>query len=130
MRERREDIPSLVWHFTRQFAARMKRNYASIAPETMAALCEYDWPGNIRELKNLVEAIFVELPQGEVTVADLPRQFQRRCACMDAVSQEEQDRLVGALLATNWNKSKAASRLRWSRMTLYRKMARYNIQRT
>jgi transcriptional regulator of acetoin/glycerol metabolism len=46
------------------------------------------------------------------------------------VSQEEQDRLVGALLATNWNKSKAASRLRWSRMTLYRKMARYNIQRT
>ena len=62
LRERREDIPPLVWHFVRQFAGRMKRNYASIAPETMAALCEYDWPGNIRELQNLIERAVILCP--------------------------------------------------------------------
>ncbi len=55
LRERREDIPLLVWYFARQFAMRMKREYESISPETMRALCEYDWPGNIRELQNLIE---------------------------------------------------------------------------
>jgi formate hydrogenlyase transcriptional activator len=55
LRERREDIPLLVWHFARHFAGRMKRDYESISPETMRALCKYDWPGNIRELQNLIE---------------------------------------------------------------------------
>jgi DNA-binding NtrC family response regulator len=130
LRERKEDLPPLLDYYLHHFNRSSGRSVPALSEQAMDCLLAYDWPGNIRELKNLVEAIFVELPQGEVTVADLPRQFQRRCACMDAVSQEEQDRLVGALLATNWNKSKAASRLRWSRMTLYRKMARYNIQRT
>src|SRR6266571_1971341 len=62
LRERREDIPLLVWHFVRQFAGRMKRRYEGISSETMRALCEYDWPGNIRELQNLLERAVILSP--------------------------------------------------------------------
>ena len=75
LRERREDIPLLVWHFARQFAGRMKRHYESISPETMRALCEYDWPGNIRELQNLIERAVILCPGPvlRVPVRDLHR---------------------------------------------------------
>ena len=55
LRERREDIPMLVRHFAQQFARRMKKNVENISTETMDALTRYDWPGNIRELQNLIE---------------------------------------------------------------------------
>ena len=55
LRERREDIPMLVRHFAQQFARRMKKNIETIPTETMEALSRYDWPGNIRELQNLIE---------------------------------------------------------------------------
>ena len=72
LRERREDIPLLVWHFAMQFAARMKRHYESISPETMNALLEYDWPGNIRELQNLIERAVI-LCRGPVLRVPAPR---------------------------------------------------------
>src|SRR5258706_4331712 len=55
VRERREDIPMLVRHFAQQFARRMKKNVENISTDTMDALTRYDWPGNIRELQNLIE---------------------------------------------------------------------------
>ena len=55
LRERKEDIPLLVRHFVQHFARRLKKNVDSIPPATMKALCEYHWPGNIRELQNVVE---------------------------------------------------------------------------
>jgi len=55
LRERSEDIPSLVWHFVQKFAARMNRNIDVVPEEVMDALRLYDWPGNIRELQNLIE---------------------------------------------------------------------------
>jgi formate hydrogenlyase transcriptional activator len=55
LRERREDIPMLVRHFAQQFARRMKKNVENISTETMDGLTRYDWPGNIRELQNLIE---------------------------------------------------------------------------
>src|SRR5438270_8723318 len=55
LRERSEDIPDLVWHFVRKFAAQMNRDIDIIPDEVMNALRLYDWPGNIRELQNLIE---------------------------------------------------------------------------
>ena len=55
LRERREDIPALVTHFVKLFSRRMGKQVDSIPPETMAAFQWYSWPGNIRELQNLVE---------------------------------------------------------------------------
>src|ERR1700758_819202 len=62
LRERREDIPVLVWHFARQFAARMKRSYESISTETMNSMVAYPWPGNIRELQNVIERAVILCP--------------------------------------------------------------------
>ena len=75
LRERREDIPMLVRHFAQQFARRMKKDIETIPTETMEALTRYDWPGNIRELQNLIErAVILSAGQTlDVPVAALGR---------------------------------------------------------
>jgi len=59
LRERAEDIPELVWHFISEFSAQFGKRIDSIAPATMAQLTQYPWPGNIRELRNVVERAMV-----------------------------------------------------------------------
>jgi DNA-binding NtrC family response regulator len=127
LRERKEDLPTLIDHYIEHFNRIFGRNVESLSDEALEVLLSYEWPGNVRELKNLLEAIFVELPVDGERHPELPLLFRRRCEETRAVSVDERDRLLWALTVTNWNKSKAASKLSWSRMTLYRKMARYNI---
>ena len=129
LRERKEDLPSLVDHYIVHFSRRFGRKVQRITEEAMDCLFSYDWPGNVRELKNLLESIFVEAPPGEISLGDLPANLRQRCAELRSLSGDERERLLWALATTNWNKSKAAAKLHWSRMTLYRKMARYNILR-
>ncbi|HMF29330.1 MAG TPA: sigma 54-interacting transcriptional regulator, partial [Candidatus Cybelea sp.] len=71
LRERRDDIPLLVRYFVRHYAARMGRRIRSIAPDTMDALVAYSWPGNIRELQNLIERSVIRSP-GELLEVDVP----------------------------------------------------------
>ena len=75
LRERPEDIPLLVRHFAQQFARRMNKSIETIPSETMNALCEYHWPGNIRELQNVIErAVILSLgPVLKVALTDLKR---------------------------------------------------------
>ena len=127
LRERKEDLQLLVQHYIRYFNQRFGRAVLGLCDEAMDCLLAYDWPGNVRELKNLIEAIFVELPVGETSVSHVPIQVRERCAAVRSAVSDERSRLLWALSSTNWNKSKAAGKLNWSRMTLYRKMARYNI---
>ena len=65
---------------------------------------------------------------GRIGVEALPPQFRARLEALEGVPAGERERLLRALLATNWNKSQAAAQLQWSRMTLYRKMAKYRLQ--
>jgi DNA-binding NtrC family response regulator len=127
LRERKEDLPSLINHYIGYFCRRFGRRKQGITEEALDCLCSYDWPGNVRELKNLIESIFVENPPGDISPRDFPANLRQRCAELKLLSGDERERLLWALATTNWNKSKAAAKLRWSRMTLYRKMARYNI---
>jgi len=129
LRERKEDLLTLVSYYIGYFNQRFGRSVRALSDEAMELLFTYDWPGNVRELRNLLEAIFVDLPASDgLEIAELPTQFRSRCAQLRRASPDERAQLMSALSATNWNKSKAASKLQWSRMTLYRKMARYNIQ--
>ena len=66
LRKRREDIPLLVWHFVRQFARRMNKTIQGISSETMEALIRYPWPGNIRELQNVIERSVIVYEKGPV----------------------------------------------------------------
>jgi DNA-binding NtrC family response regulator len=128
LRERKDDLPALVDHYLDLFSAQFHYRVPKISDEALDCMFAYDWPGNIRELKNLLESIFAEGPRPAIALQDLPARLRGRCTELKA-PQDERGRLLWALAATNWNKSKAAAKLQWSRMTLYRKMDRYNILR-
>ena len=125
LRERRLDIPLLLAHCIEEFSHQFGRYVEGIGAESMRALLHYDWPGNVRELRNMVEALFVNLPAGE-TRLHLPDRMRRHIGDC-AAAPSEQELLLAALWATDWNKSKAARHLQWSRMTLYRKMVKYRM---
>jgi len=127
LRERKEDIPLLLEHYVQEFNQKFKRQVEGFTDEALDFLFQYTWPGNIRELKNLVEATFINLPQKTISLLDLPTHFKAKAKEYEHFPQAERDRILSALSATNWNRSKAAQELRWSRMTLYRKMKKYKF---
>jgi DNA-binding NtrC family response regulator len=127
LRKRKEDILFLLDHYIEEFNLRFQRKVEGFTDEALTLLFAYEWTGNIRELKNLVEASFINLPARKVSLMDLPEPFRRQVCETQNLPRNERDRLLLALFTTNWNKSKAAQKLHWSRMTLYRKLAKYNI---
>jgi DNA-binding NtrC family response regulator len=127
LRERQDDLPVLVNHYVHMFNQRFGRRVRGFTPEASAYLCRYSWPGNVRELRNVVEVIYINHPPELIAIADLPATFRRRVEETEGLPAEERTRVLSVLSATNWNKSQAAQRLHWSRMTLYRKMAKYRI---
>jgi DNA-binding NtrC family response regulator len=129
LRERREDIPLLFDYYVSELNRRYGRHVEGLNADLLDYLFEYDWPGNVRELKNLVEAIFLNVRTPRIGWDDLPGPLRRRFGAPTETTAERQ-RLLSALSAANWNKSKAAQRLNWSRMTLYRKIAKYDVVRS
>jgi DNA-binding NtrC family response regulator len=130
LRERKEDLPALIDHYIRAFSRMLGREVDGITDEALAALLHHDWPGNVRELRNLVEAVFTRLRSRHISLADLPVLYRQVGNAGEIPQEAERDRLLAALLATKWNKSRAAERLHWSRMTVYRKMAKYHLVET
>jgi DNA-binding NtrC family response regulator len=129
LRERKSDIPLLIRHFIQHFNRELGRSIERVGETALRDLLRYDWPGNIRELRNTVEGLFVNLPTGNETQLELPERMCRQIAGTAGLTPNEQERLISTLWATDWNKSKAARKLQWSRMTLYRKMAKYGLDR-
>ncbi len=139
LRERREDIPLLVWHFARQFAERMKRDYESISPETMRALCEYDWPGNIRELQNLIERAVILCPGPilRVPVRDLHHRTiavpnNGHTGPHQTLEEAERAHILRTLKEVKWvvgGLNGAAARLGMNRSTLQFRMKKLGIVR-
>jgi DNA-binding NtrC family response regulator len=129
LRERREDIPALLNHCIADLNDRFQRAVQGFTPDARAQLVDYDWPGNVREIKNMLEGIFAELPGGSVTLLEAPAVLRGKLAQSATVSHAERDRLILALSATQWNVSQAARQLHCSRMTVYRKLAKYQLSR-
>lgn len=129
LRERKEDVPLLVEYYLRELNGRFGRKTEGVAEDALEFLFTHDWPGNVRELKYLLEAVFINLNHSSRTIAfaDLPEPFRHRLAHARGASSNERDRMLIALFSTHWNKSKAAEKLHWSRMTLYRKMHKHHI---
>jgi transcriptional regulator with PAS, ATPase and Fis domain len=127
IRERREDIPLLLHHYLQEFNQKFRRQVEGFTDAAKNFLFEYSWPGNVRELKNLVEATFINLPSKPIALLDLPPQFRARAKEYEHLPTNERDRILAALLTTNWNRNKAAEKLQCSRMTLYRKMRKYKV---
>ena len=130
LKDRREDIPLLLRHAIGERNAREQCAVGAPDPELLHCLMAHDWPGNVRELNNLVEAIFIDPPQGQIGLRHLPSVFRAMFVRYQTSVASERDRLICALEQTHWNKAKAAKQLQWSRMTLYRKLTKYRIDRS
>jgi len=78
LRERKADIPLLVRRFIAEFATTHDRSFRGITPEALQILVDADWPGNIRQLRNLVESMVVLAPEGEIGAGDIPREIRER----------------------------------------------------
>jgi formate hydrogenlyase transcriptional activator len=136
LRERSEDIPLLVRHFVQHFARRMNRVIETIPSETMSALTQYQWPGNIRELQNLIERAVILSPGPvlRVPLQDLPA---RSVAGVDKVRpqtlhQAERAHILEALKETKWviaGPNGAAARLGMNRSTVQFRMKKLGIVR-
>ena len=126
LRERKLDLMPLCDYYIRALNRQWEREVEGFTDDVFGALLRYPWPGNVRELKNLLEATFITVTSRVITFMDLPESFRRRLREAEP-PLTERDRLLTVLAATQWNKSKAAQQLRWSRMTLYRKLRQYHV---
>jgi DNA-binding NtrC family response regulator len=145
LRERAGDIPLLAEHFLRRSNARNKRDVAGFEPRAMAALEVYPWPGNIRELENVVERLVIVKGKGTVAMTDLPPGVRApRSLTPDkgtpipglpqdgtdlrAMLEAVEDRMIGeALERTGGNKNRAAELLGLNRTTLVEKLRRKRV---
>ena len=137
LRERREDIPLLIEHFVSTFSTEYKVEPKKIAPEAMEKLNAYPWPGNIRELQNMIERMFALSRSSEITLADLPGliagfeekplQFHDR-AELPTLEEMERSLIVAALQKSQGNKNEAARVLAIDRQRLYRKIEKYGLE--
>lgn len=125
LRGRLEDIPCLVETFIRRHATEAR---VRCSPEVLQALSRLDWPGNVRQLENLVRGVLVRRHRGDVCLVDLPPAYlaAARRRRLTWIEQVERDAIVAAL-RTAGNKVEAARLLGISRATLYRKIRTYSI---
>ena len=131
LRERRQDIPSLVRHFLSRAAEKQSTVEKPISDETMSALRSYDWPGNVRELENAVERAFI-LSGDEIAIDDLPQRVRRSIAPGEwndngrpSLEEVERRYVFETLESTGHDKVAAAKILGIDLSTLYRKLKRY-----
>ena len=128
LRERREDILILAEHFCNALSARLNLPRPQMADEVRQALLDYSWPGNIRELRNVIESALLFRPDDLIELAHLPDRLKRDLESPPPRIDEERGFIVSALESARWNKTRAAKALGWSRATLYRKLLKHNIE--
>ncbi|MBI4358572.1 MAG: sigma-54-dependent Fis family transcriptional regulator [Candidatus Omnitrophica bacterium] len=138
LRERAGDIPSLVQHYLKYFAERNRKRIEKITPEALSLLSGYQWPGNIRELKNIVERMVVLAHGSVITIDQVPEDIRAGEGLSQTeltkggkfpgtLEEMEENMIRKALSEVNHNKSLAAKKLGISRRTLYRKISEYKI---
>ena len=133
LRQRVEDIPRLVRHFTALYAQRMNKRIDVIPPETMEALVRYQWPGNIRELQNFIERAVILSPQSTLRAPTSELEpfppHKESSAPMNGLAEVERDHILRALEASNGVISVAAARLGMKRTSLAYRMKKLRIRR-
>ena len=138
LRERREDIPELTRFFFERSCSKHERKGLKLCEQLLDSFVMYRWPGNIRELENIVERIVVLTAGSEIRSSDLPAFLQAEPSPLEAIRLDlppnginlgglERELLLRALQECNWNQSKAARYLSLSRSTLIYRMQKYHL---
>ena len=135
LRERKEDIPLMIAAFVQEFAAENGKQISSIEPKARAALYAYEWPGNIRQLRNCLESAVVMSSDATIRFSDLPepvRNAEQSTAISiqigSTMKEAERQIILETLSAYNANKSKTADVLGIGRKTLHRKLEEYALE--
>jgi transcriptional regulator with PAS, ATPase and Fis domain len=143
LRERHEDIPMLAYHFLKSAQAKVNKRVSKISPETLSALTMYDWPGNLRELENVIERAVVLTTTDEIGIEHLPLVLQPQHAgeSLDVhalrdglmslkgtmIDKFEHQALCRYLAESGGNISRAADAAKVPRRTFQRLMAKHSI---
>ncbi|WNR46275.1 sigma-54 interaction domain-containing protein [Paenibacillus roseipurpureus] len=142
LRERSEDIPAMVQMYVKQFALQYQKPAPALSPEVILAMTQYAWPGNIQELKNVIERCLILTDDGLITLEHLPVTLQEKQPSLVHLESETSRELLqekmtetnemsfieDALRRTAGNKSAAAKLLGISRGTLYNKMKEFEME--
>ena len=136
LRERLSDLPLLITHFIQKFNTKYDKHVADVADNALELLRQHSWPGNIRELENVMEHAFVLCRINQIRIRHLPKDLLKARPCADPLPEvvdtvpavTEEESLRRALETAHWKKKKAAKLLGISRSTFYRKLEKYGIQ--
>jgi len=133
LRERMEDIPLLADHFIARFSTLKGKDIKAISPGALGILMSHQFPGNIRELENIIEHAFVLCPGGIIHASHLPDYLQpiavssNKKGTMQLVGQFEKEVILSVLKRNNWNRLQAAQELGIHKTTLHRKIQKLGI---
>jgi DNA-binding NtrC family response regulator len=127
LRKRTEDIPMLVNHFIKVYCTAMSRNIMTIDPAAMVRLQEYDFPGNVRELENMIERAIVVGNEKEIRLKDLPFEKDITGSNVESLDDFEKKHILQVLKKYDWNISRSAKALKVDRVTLYNKIKKYDL---
>lgn len=136
LRERLEDIPQLIEHFIKLANDAHDTKVSGIAPEAQRALMGFDWPGNVRQLRNVIENMVVLACEGKLSVDDLPGEFRGPCQPIEqragalagvSISEAEKQLIGNTLKMLSGNRTQAAKTLGIGERTLYRKIKEYGL---
>ena len=125
LRERRDDIPSLVNHFVRKFSLQMNKKISRVSPAAMDVLQQQPWPGNVRELENAVERAMVVAQEPELREQDFAFKSFVPNGAPKSLDEIEKAHILRVLESCNWNRTRAAEILDIDRVTLHHKIKKY-----
>lgn len=128
LRERIEDIPLLVDHFIRKYCQSMSRDLITIEPAAMKYLEEFEFPGNVRELENMIERAIVVGNGKEIKLKDLPMGREAINSSIESLEDLERKHIARILQKYSWNISRTARALNVDRVTLYNKIRKYGLK--
>jgi DNA-binding NtrC family response regulator len=128
LRERPEDIPRLVKHFIRKYCSAMSRDLISIDPAAIAHLESFEYPGNVRELENMIERAIVVGNGKVIRLRDLPMGREVISSSIESLEDLEKKHIQKILEKYQWNISRSAKALHVDRATLYNKIKRYKLK--
>ncbi|MCK9399210.1 MAG: sigma-54 dependent transcriptional regulator [Bacteroidales bacterium] len=128
LRERTEDIPMLVDYFIKKYCTSMSRDLITIDPAALARLEEFEFPGNVRELENMIERAIVIGNGKEIHLKDLPLGKDILNSTVESLDDHEKKHILQILNKYNWNISRSAKALKVDRVTLYNKIKKYDLK--
>jgi DNA-binding NtrC family response regulator len=128
LRERAEDIPMLVDYFIKVYCTSMSRNILSIDKAALKRLEQYDFPGNVRELENMIERAIVVGNEKEIRLKDLPFEKEMTSSSFKSLEDLEKQYILQVLNRYDWNITRSAKVIKVDRVTLYNKIKKYNLK--